>query len=469
MNRIQEVRFFGGKFKRNDFVIVKVSGKDAFTFFQGQTTNDILGLKDKEFQFNARIDRNGKIVGYFILAKRDQELFLFNPIDHGDDLLINLEKFVIMEDVSFSEKSPCEIQFYLEPNYNELSKKNDMFHGKILGEEAFLCWEDLEFYKNSQLKPISEEILSDFFIISADPFFDRKKLIGKLINETILNDLAVSYSKGCFLGQETISKINNNRKGNIFPTLIEFEGKLKKDIFSDEELIGQLELESKTYVLANLKRDFREVGKQFKFNDHEGLIVKVPLFQKNKAMELYYLAIEEFHKGYDDLALSYLKRVIEIDPMYSDAYESIGVILGRLKKFEDAILYMDLLLEIDSDSIMAHTNKSLFLMNLGKIDEAEKEKELATLLGFKKNQKDFQEKKNQKEEENKEMKRISMFEEVLKIDSDDLMANLGLAEIYYNQGKAEKSLKYIKKLLEINPNHAKGKSLEQKVFEKLKL
>ena len=38
---------------------------------------------------------------------------------------------------------------------------------------------------------------------------------------------------------------------------------------------------------------------------------------------------------------------------------------------------MDKLIEVDPDSIMAHSNKSLYLMKLGKIEEAEVEKEKA--------------------------------------------------------------------------------------------
>ena len=54
---------------------------------------------------------------------------------------------------------------------------------------------------------------------------------------------------------------------------------------------------------------------------------------------------------------------------------------------------MDDLLQVDPESIMAHTNKSLYLMKLGKIEEAEKEKDLATVKSFKKAGQDAKNKK----------------------------------------------------------------------------
>jgi tetratricopeptide (TPR) repeat protein len=45
--------------------------------------------------------------------------------------------------------------------------------------------------------------------------------------------------------------------------------------------------------------------------------------------------------------------------------------LGRIERFEEAITWMDKLLSVNPQSVMAHTNKSLFLMKLGKIEEAE--------------------------------------------------------------------------------------------------
>ena len=48
-------------------------------------------------------------------------------------------------------------------------------------------------------------------------------------------------------------------------------------------------------------------------------------------------------------------------------FEALGVLMGRHERVEEAIVLMDDLLKLDPDSIMAHTNKSLYLMKLGQM------------------------------------------------------------------------------------------------------
>ena len=105
-------------------------------------------------------------------------------------------------------------------------------------------------------------------------------------------------------------------------------------------------------------------------------------YSMESASELYLKGIQFFQKGEADQALLKLELAVEKDPQFADAYEVMGVILGRQKKYEQAIDLMDQLLIADPKSILAHTNKSLYYMNLGKIEEAEEEKGLATLAGF---------------------------------------------------------------------------------------
>ena len=81
-------------------------------------------------------------------------------------------------------------------------------------------------------------------------------------------------------------------------------------------------------------------------------------------------------------AIEVLEKAFVYDSQNVEVCESIGVAYGRIKKFDIALEWMDKLLELDPGSILAHTNKSLFLMNQGKIEEAEEEKSKATLKSF---------------------------------------------------------------------------------------
>src|SRR5690606_5012874 len=150
-------------------------------------------------------------------------------------------------------------------------------------------------------------------------------------------------------------------------------------------------------------------------------------------------------------AEEYFRQAIDLSPEFADAYEALGVMLGRQNRFEEAILLMDELTKIDSSSVLAHTNKSLYLMKLGKIEEAEQEKSLATVKSFQKfgteaklkEQMDEERKKQEQEWE----KREKMFSQVLEIDAEDTLANYGLGSISVERKQWDRAIAHLEKVL----------------------
>ena len=95
---------------------------------------------------------------------------------------------------------------------------------------------------------------------------------------------------------------------------------------------------------------------------------------------------------------------------------------------------MNELIRLNPDSIMAHTNKSLFFMNEGKIDEAEDEKELALQksLKTKTSSETIEAKEDKIKRKNDQLKnQLEMYSEVLEIDPDDEFAIEKWLEINY--------------------------------------
>ena len=132
---------------------------------------------------------------------------------------------------------------------------------------------------------------------------------------------------------------------------------------------------------------------------------------------------------------------------------------------------MDKLLEIDKDSIMAHTNKSLYYMKLGKIEEAEEEKSNAAVKSFAYYGREAKKKKDeeniQKEEAENLKKKEEMFLQVLSIDENDVLANFGLGETYLKKNQLKKALTHLKKVLTLNSKHSMAYLVLGKVYEGL--
>ncbi len=234
----------------------------------------------------------------------------------------------------------------------------------------------------------------------------------------------------------------------------------------------------KNILHVSLIRDLRVEGKKIEFLTTAGLkkvgrVSYLPFYRnqnyKEIASELYHFGVDSFQESKNELALSFMSKSIEFAPDFSDAYESIGVILGRLEEYDKAINWMDKLLRVNPASVMAHTNKSLYLMKLGKIEEAEAEKALATVKSFSvfgeeaKLKKMLEEEKKKKEEDM--ARREKMFYQVLDIDPEDTVALFGLGDIAFYREQFKNSVTYLEKVVTLDEKYSVaylmlGKALE---------
>ena len=77
-----------------------------------------------------------------------------------------------------------------------------------------------------------------------------------------------------------------------------------------------------------------------------------------------------------------LRKALKEDNSNEDAYEALGVILGREGKYQEAVDVMKKLEKLNPASIMAKTNLSIFYMRLGDKETAEEYKAKATIAQF---------------------------------------------------------------------------------------
>jgi tetratricopeptide (TPR) repeat protein len=302
------------------------------------------------------------------------------------------------------------------------------------------------------------------------PSFDGSDYSRDLVTNLRLFDLAVTMNKGCYPGQETVSKIATRRGAAFSPVLVETNEKISTGplLISDNK-IGtaqeSLSWNNKFYSPANIVRDFRVEGMKINFLSEgksvQGIIRYYPLLngsKAEKALELYDSGLSYFRS--DDLfhAEKDLVLALKFNPNFADAYEALGVMLGRQGRFQEAISLMEKLTEVDPDSTMAHTNLSLFLMKTGKIEEAENHKSLATMKSFKKFGDEAREKDasalKAKAELEEWARRERMFREVLEIDPEDTLANYGLGSIAVEKEDWPVAKAFLETVLKADPKYS---------------
>lgn len=453
MKNLDQIIFDGVSIHLNNFSLIKVLGEDATSFLQGQSTNDINSLEAGEGFLNTVLNIQGKIEAVFYCGRIDSDYYLVVEKKQKEDLLARLDKYLIMEDVSF------------ESIDNEISLltgiKGLVWAKEYKSSESFI----IPYCKDYVALTFSNEVKDYFDEIDGDTHSYWKELtqwevgqsvVGKLINETRLNEYAISYSKGCFLGQEVVAKINNNRSAAYYPAFIISDKKLSDKKIENRvvyKVQSNFEKKGNWINSVDLFRDYRIEDREI-----DGDKVKLGYFENNfstlkEKLESFYqyaLKLSNNHSKNEE-ALDILDCCIKYCPELYDAYEVAGVINGHMGKFEKAIQYMDKLLEKNPKSVMAHTNKSLYFMKLGNIEKAEEEKAKATILSFEQNAKSQKEIDEMKQKEEAEISRKEkMFKQVLEIDEFDETANYGLGEIALIRGQYKLAIDHLK--LAINQN-----------------
>ena len=268
-----------------------------------------------------------------------------------------------MEDVVLS-KSNQKFNFVINLKTDEA----ESFSGSLCGIYGRLCT------KESKEKLSYKEFAEITKLTNYPDLYSDKLWFDKLVNETQLNEVAVSYDKGCFLGQETAAKIESRRgSAKKIATLAlanEFEEleKFPKQDFG--ELLNLFMLDNHFFIQSIVKRDFFVNGKKvaIKVNEKDinAEIRVAPLLKFDTPQAIadfyYHLGLEYFNKSNDDLALSFLEHALSYDKSHQDLLEAYGVILSRNDKLDEAIDVMKDLITKDPDSVMGHTNLSLYYM-----------------------------------------------------------------------------------------------------------
>lgn len=460
---LEDYRYGAGKFPVN-FTVFQLTGSDVVSFLQNQSTYNFQQLKEHEFHLMSFLDPQGRIEFYCWALKKKSEVFLLTPILLKDQAQIRLEKFLISEDVEIKNLGEQEWTFTIGPKSIKHAGLTS-FKGTLFEENALL-----DQNPNYSVPLVKTNEIELWRALNGWPDFSGSDLVAEIINNLRLYDLSVSQNKGCYPGQETVSKIATRRGAAYSPVLLQTsEAQTPGPIYIFEKKIGAIEschqwLDS-FYLCANLLRDFRVAGMKINFtkdgHEVESMVKYYPLLPGNdldKAQELYYAALEAFKADDFMTAETNLKIAIDLDPLFADAYESLGVILGRLNRFPEAIELMDQLSKVDPTSVLAHTNKSLFLMRLGKIEEAEEQKSLATVKSFQKFGDEAKLKelvlKEKQAQESEWAKRENMFRQVLEIDDEDTLANFGIGSIEVEKKNWEKAIPYLEKVIKADTNYS---------------
>ncbi len=494
-----------------DFGLLSLKGPDAKRFLQSQCTSDVNALASKQGQPSSLLDRKALIIAYFHLYCLSQEHYLLAaPKIQIDALKSHLDRFIFADKVEIEEEdfAACTL---LSGETAALKVRN-LVRSLGTNNKQELSLQDLIETDAGYILRLPMQSTDCFLFFSNEggktaalalPELDAKEIEARRVEagyallavdykDTLLVELslaspAVSYTKGCFQGQEVLARVKaqgsptRQLMGLVLDRAIDLapmsEIRLAPGQASaNKEIAGTIASQAysprlqKHLALAFLKRDLRVPGRKLEISTESGPVtgeVTTLPFIENKsdadlAKVLFDQALDLFTRQNDtEQAIERLEEALYLNPAYEDAFEALGVILSKHENAEGyidkAISVMEKLVALNPDSIMAHANLSVFYLEKGDKEKAEEEKAISMSIRMREAAKLAMQEKKEKEDKETLIKesqeRIKMFLQVLEIDADDLFANQGLGNCYNILGEYDKAEEYLQKAIAIKPNH----------------
>lgn len=273
------IRYGVGIYNRSDSAVLRLTGKDVLDFLNRISTNDVSKLEPFHYINTIFTNEKGRMIDRTVLIRLENEFFLVGSKNNEVLLKRWIERYIITEDIVIED----------------FTKKYAILD--IVGPQAesfltFVCGKQIDELENNKLSKIETEAL-DFHLLKRkvssgerlywivtkielaayiiDYLFDHKsvfdlKMIGESAfdhyriqnkiprNPNEINDkfnpheaglLAdVSFSKGCYIGQEIIARLDTYDKvqkslRQIKINDLEFKLNLPAEIYDEKNnLVG---------------------------------------------------------------------------------------------------------------------------------------------------------------------------------------------------------------------------------------
>ena len=247
----------GGVVRRADRGVLAVSGADRAAWLQGLLTNDLDALKDGGVQYSAYLTPQGRMITDMHVAPRGNRLLLDVPVTLAATLRDKLDGLIFSEDAQVTDESA------------RLSVWT------VIQRDEFVTVIDESL--PDEFAGLVEINLDTFEVIRIERGVPR--FLADMSDDTIpleagIEDRAISFTKGCYVGQEVIVRVTHRGGGRVAKKLVRWIGDPSADIvplpesriFSFDKDIGRVTSAAfspnvnRVVGLGYVHRDFTESG-----------------------------------------------------------------------------------------------------------------------------------------------------------------------------------------------------------------
>lgn len=285
----------------DDRTLLRLAGPDAAKFLHNFCTADVKAMQVGESKEAFVLDSRGKTISFgHAICFKDEVYWSAANKAHAATLREHFDKYIIREDVEVEDLSnlwqmaiaPLGEDNLAEGEFGRFEKEDGLITGfaELAGDcAAFLC----ESSKVQMPGPLSKdnyeecsvEALNILRLEAGTPWFGCEVNDDNLPQELRRDDKAISFTKGCYLGQETVAKIDAIGHVNRFLVGLKLTQNAEPaaEISDDGKKVGELKsvvwspTKDGLLGLGFVKRQHAKAGTMLAIADKSVEVVTLPI------------------------------------------------------------------------------------------------------------------------------------------------------------------------------------------------
>ena len=192
----------GGVVRRTDRRVLAISGADRASWLQGLVTNDVASLAEGESRYAAYLTPQGRMITDMHVVAQGDRLLLDVPAPLASALREQLDALIFAEDVQVTDES------------------GRLLVWTVVGD---MLTDVVSETLPAEHKSLPEIDLDTFEVIRIER--GLPKFLADMNEDTIpleagIEDRAISFTKGCYVGQEVIVRVTTRGGGRVAKRLV---------------------------------------------------------------------------------------------------------------------------------------------------------------------------------------------------------------------------------------------------------
>ena len=199
--------------RERDFV--RVSGSDSESYLQGQLSQDLAGMKDGESKFSFILQPSGKVEAWVRITRVLESNYLID-VDPGFGELVfkRLKRFLLRTDATVEPENHNLVTFFIEPpNFQTFKGFPISFPWRGL-EVVDLLYGENDFLEGVDF--LESKVWEECRIREGIPVMGKEITDSTIPASLGVTDSSVSFTKGCYTGQELVARIDSRSGGTPY-------------------------------------------------------------------------------------------------------------------------------------------------------------------------------------------------------------------------------------------------------------